>query len=194
MPSLTVSIQKGARKLYVFEGAHVNASEPSRCNWPTNPAKYILSSCSATRFGSRLSFAASTSAVAGSSSASCASSRLMAVSRISLSVSEAGYASLRMRTSCASRATGSGEIESAVLKEIENRKFTDILVTTSGCAGLCSREPMATVELRDAPPVKYGHLTTEKNRESAGSHPRDKYRSFARPALPSGQREGHAQD
>ena len=59
-------------------------------------------------------------------------------------------------------AAGAREIVSAFLKEKENRKITNILITTSGCAGLCSREPMATVELLDAPPVKYGHLTEEK--------------------------------
>jgi NADP-reducing hydrogenase subunit HndB len=59
-------------------------------------------------------------------------------------------------------AAGAREIVSAFLNEKEKRNITDILITTSGCAGLCSREPMATVELRDAPPVKYGHLTADK--------------------------------
>ena len=31
-----------------------------------------------------------------------------------------------------------------------------------GCTGLCSREPMATVEVLDHPPVKYVELTREK--------------------------------
>ena len=35
-------------------------------------------------------------------------------------------------------------------------------MTTSGCAGLCSREPMATVELVGEAPVKYVDLTEEK--------------------------------
>jgi len=67
-------------------------------------------------------------------------------------------------------AAGAREIVSAFLKEKENRKITDILITTSGCAGLCSREPMATVELRDAPPVKYGHLTEEKTAKIFQEH------------------------
>jgi NADP-reducing hydrogenase subunit HndB len=37
-----------------------------------------------------------------------------------------------------------------------------VLVTTSGCAGLCAREPMATVEVRGTTPVKYVDLTPEK--------------------------------
>lgn len=59
-------------------------------------------------------------------------------------------------------AAGAREIVSTFLNEKEKRKMTDILITTSGCAGLCSREPMATVELLNAPPVKYGDLTADK--------------------------------
>ncbi len=57
---------------------------------------------------------------------------------------------------------GAREVMAALLKEIETRKVSDVLVTTSGCAGLCSREPMATVELKDQPPVKYVNLTPER--------------------------------
>ena len=59
-------------------------------------------------------------------------------------------------------AAGAREIVSAFLKEKENRKVTDIMITTSGCAGFCSREPMATVELLNTALVKYGYLTGEK--------------------------------
>ena len=59
-------------------------------------------------------------------------------------------------------AAGARDIVSAFLNQKENGKATDILITTSGCAGLCSREPMATVELADAPPVKYGNLTADR--------------------------------
>ena len=57
---------------------------------------------------------------------------------------------------------GARDIVLAFLNEKESRGAADILVTTSGCAGFCSREPMATVELVDGPPVKYGDLTAEK--------------------------------
>jgi len=56
-------------------------------------------------------------------------------------------------------AAGARAIMEAVLREIEERHLDDVLVTTSGCAGLCSREPMATVEIRGHPPVKYADLT-----------------------------------
>jgi len=59
-------------------------------------------------------------------------------------------------------AAGARNIMNALMDEIEKSGATDIIVTTSGCAGLCSREPMATVEILDKPPVKYGDLTNEK--------------------------------
>lgn len=62
-------------------------------------------------------------------------------------------------------AAGARKLMSAVLKEIEERKTQDVIVTTSGCAGLCSREPMATVEILGKPPVKYCDLNEEKIKE-----------------------------
>jgi NADP-reducing hydrogenase subunit HndB len=51
---------------------------------------------------------------------------------------------------------------SSLLAEIDKQKLKDIIVTTSGCAGLCSREPMATVVMKGKAPVKYVDLTSEK--------------------------------
>jgi NADP-reducing hydrogenase subunit HndB len=57
---------------------------------------------------------------------------------------------------------GARDVMAALLDRIEAAGVGDVIVTTSGCAGLCSREPMATVELRGQPPVKYVDLTPEK--------------------------------
>lgn len=62
-------------------------------------------------------------------------------------------------------AAGAREIMEALLDEMQKNKVRDVIVTTSGCAGLCSREPMATIEFRDQPPVKYIDLTPKKIRE-----------------------------
>ena len=56
-------------------------------------------------------------------------------------------------------AAGAREVMAALLTEIESQGVTDVMVTTSGCAGLCSREPMATVEVQGQAPVKYVNLT-----------------------------------
>jgi NADP-reducing hydrogenase subunit HndB len=60
---------------------------------------------------------------------------------------------------------GSRKIVDALLQIIEENKVKDVILTTSGCAGLCSREPMATVEIAEQPPVKYVDLTPEKIRK-----------------------------
>jgi NADP-reducing hydrogenase subunit HndB len=67
-------------------------------------------------------------------------------------------------------AAGARKLMSVVLKEIEEKKVTDVMVTTSGCAGLCSREPMATVEILGKPPVKYCDLNEERMKEIFNQH------------------------
>lgn len=67
-------------------------------------------------------------------------------------------------------AAGAREIMDVFLEEFENRNITDIMFTTTGCAGLCSKEPMITVEIGDAAPVKYGDLTPEKARKILDEH------------------------
>lgn len=58
----------------------------------------------------------------------------------------------------------------ALMKELESRDVQDIILTTSSCAGLCSREPMVTVEVKDQPPVKYVDLTPDKAKEILEKH------------------------
>ncbi len=67
-------------------------------------------------------------------------------------------------------AAGARNILSAFLEELEKSGRKDIMITTSGCAGLCSREPMATVEILDKPPVKYVDLTPDKVRKIFREH------------------------
>jgi len=67
-------------------------------------------------------------------------------------------------------AAGARKVMDALLKEIENRDISNILITTSGCAGLCSREPMVTVELVGKAPVKYIDLNSKKIKEILDKH------------------------
>ena len=46
----------------------------------------------------------------------------------------------------------------------------DVMVRTSGCAGLCSREPTITVQLRGEAPVLYCDLNPEKARRVFSEH------------------------
>lgn len=67
-------------------------------------------------------------------------------------------------------AAGARGIMDTLIKEIERRNIHDIFLTNSGCAGLCSHEPMATVEFVGKTPVKYIDLTPEKILEIFEKH------------------------
>jgi NADP-reducing hydrogenase subunit HndB len=67
-------------------------------------------------------------------------------------------------------AAGAREIMSTFLDEIENRDINDIRLASSGCAGLCSEEPMITVELGESAPVKYSKLSPKKVRKIFQEH------------------------
>ena len=67
-------------------------------------------------------------------------------------------------------AAGARTVMKALLDEVESSGVEDVLVSTSSCAGLCSREPMMTVIVADEPPVKYADLTAEKVKEIFRRH------------------------
>jgi NADP-reducing hydrogenase subunit HndB len=67
-------------------------------------------------------------------------------------------------------AAGAREVLTALMAAIEQQHLADILVTTSSCAGLCSHEPMATVEIAGQPPVKYVDLTPERMARVLADH------------------------
>ncbi len=67
-------------------------------------------------------------------------------------------------------AAGARTVMKALLEEIEANDVKDVLVTAASCAGLCSREPMITVEVPDEPPVKYVDLTPDKVKEIFSKH------------------------
>lgn len=67
-------------------------------------------------------------------------------------------------------AAGARKIMDALMNEIDTKNIKDVFLTTSGCAGLCSREPMITVEATGQPPVKYIELTPEKIKEIFKKH------------------------
>jgi NADP-reducing hydrogenase subunit HndB len=67
-------------------------------------------------------------------------------------------------------AAGARKIMSAMFALVEEKDSKDIVLTTSGCAGLCSREPMMTVELKGEAPVKYVDLDEEKTKKIFAEH------------------------
>ena len=74
----------------------------------------------------------------------------------------AGRAKITVHMGTCGIASGARTIMTALMEEFEKNKIEDVILTSSGCAGLCSREPMATVELKGQTPIKYCDLTPEK--------------------------------
>jgi NADP-reducing hydrogenase subunit HndB len=67
-------------------------------------------------------------------------------------------------------AAGARGIMNAIMEELAKSNLKDVAITTSGCAGLCSKEPMATIEIAGEPPVKYTALTEDKIRKIFAEH------------------------
>jgi NADP-reducing hydrogenase subunit HndB len=59
-------------------------------------------------------------------------------------------------------AAGAREILTLFREGIAEKGLHDVILTNSGCAGLCAKEPMITVEFEDQPPVKYISLDKKK--------------------------------
>lgn len=84
---------------------------------------------------------------------------------------EGGYrAKVTVHMGTCGIAAGARKVMEALLDEIARNNVTDVIVTTSGCAGLCSKEPMATVEIINEAPVKYCYLNDEKIRRIFKEH------------------------
>jgi NADP-reducing hydrogenase subunit HndB len=82
----------------------------------------------------------------------------------------AGKAKITVHMGTCGIAAGARKIMNTLMDEIERNKIEDVILTNSGCAGLCSKEPMATVELKDEAPVKYVDLTPDKIRRIFSEH------------------------
>jgi len=56
------------------------------------------------------------------------------------------------------------------MTEIDAAGVHDVVATTSGCMGLCSREPLVTVEVLDQTPIKYEYVNPNKMRQIFKKH------------------------
>ena len=59
-------------------------------------------------------------------------------------------------------AAGARTIMNTLLDKIKASGATDVMLTSSGCAGLCNHEPMITVVAQESAPIKYVKLDPEK--------------------------------
>ncbi len=67
-------------------------------------------------------------------------------------------------------AAGARKIMNTFMQIMQDKETSGVLLTNSGCAGLCSKEPMATIEVSGQAPVKYIDLTEEKTKQIFEKH------------------------
>ena len=67
-------------------------------------------------------------------------------------------------------AAGAREVMLALIEELEKKNITDVVVTQTGCAGLCEKEPLVEVIRPREPKITYGYMTPEKARMVVTSH------------------------
>ena len=67
-------------------------------------------------------------------------------------------------------AAGARETMKAVLDTIETDNLQGIVVTQTGCIGLCEWEPIVQVTLGDQPKVTYGKVTPERAQQILKEH------------------------
>lgn len=67
-------------------------------------------------------------------------------------------------------ASGAREVMDSLMSEIEEANVSDVVITTSGCMGLCSREPLVTVEVIGQEPIKYEYVNANKMRQIFKRH------------------------
>jgi NADH-quinone oxidoreductase subunit F len=58
--------------------------------------------------------------------------------------------------------SGAEKVRACFTEALRKAKRKDISITTSGCAGICNREPMVTIERLGEEPVRYADVTVER--------------------------------
>ena len=88
------------------------------------------------------------------------------------SVLEPGKASARITVHMGTCGISSGadKVLKILNEELESSGRKDIVITTSGCAGICNREPLITIERVGEEPIKYAQVSEEKARQIFQGH------------------------
>jgi NADP-reducing hydrogenase subunit HndB len=67
-------------------------------------------------------------------------------------------------------AAGARDTMKAILDTIEKDNIQDIIITQTGCIGMCEKEPIVQVEIGDQPMVTYGKVSPEVARTIIKDH------------------------
>lgn len=67
-------------------------------------------------------------------------------------------------------AAGAKDTFNAILDELDVKNISNVLVTQTGCMGLCHSEPTVEVIVPDMPIVIYGNVNAEVGRQIINDH------------------------
>lgn len=67
-------------------------------------------------------------------------------------------------------AAGAREVMTAVLQELDRRGIKDVAVETTGCIGMCQKEPLLDVIRPGEPRITYGDVTPADVERIIGEH------------------------
>lgn len=81
-----------------------------------------------------------------------------------------GHAQIIVGMGTCGIAAGARETMKAVLDMIEQENLSGIVVSQTGCIGLCEWEPIVEVSTSGGPKVSYGKVTPEKARRIMREH------------------------
>jgi (2Fe-2S) ferredoxin len=67
-------------------------------------------------------------------------------------------------------AAGARDTMKAILEYIEKESINGVIVTQTGCIGMCEKEPIVQVMIGDQPKITYGKVNTETARRIMKEH------------------------
>ncbi len=82
----------------------------------------------------------------------------------------AGRAQITVGMGTCGIAAGARETMKAILEVIEKHNLSDIIVTQTGCIGLCEWEPIVEVVVGKEPKVMYGKVSPEMAKQIMQEH------------------------
>jgi NADP-reducing hydrogenase subunit HndB len=66
-------------------------------------------------------------------------------------------------------AAGARKVLNSIMEEV-NEKDLDIVITQTGCIGMCEKEPLIDVKMPNEPRITYGLVTAENVKEIISEH------------------------
>lgn len=81
-----------------------------------------------------------------------------------------GHAQIVVGMGTCGIAAGARETMKAILDMIEEQSLSDIIVSQTGCIGLCEWEPIVEVSVGGSPKVIYGKVSPDQARQIVEQH------------------------